>query len=142
MEPRAHTSPAAATSGDAMPSLDGLRLLVIDDEAMTREVIAAMLRRSGAVVDLAATVADAHTCVAEHRFDVILCDIAMPGEDGFAFLRALRKGGADIPVIALTAFGRPDDRTRALEAGFNGYVKKPVDPVLLATTVREVSARA
>jgi CheY-like chemotaxis protein len=141
MESRARESASSSVAGDAIPSLDGMRVLVIDDESMTREVLAVMLRRCGANVALASSAADGHATLGNHHPDVILCDIAMPGEDGYAFLRELRRTGARIPVIALTAFGRPDDRARALEAGFDGYLKKPVDPVTLAVKAREVSGR-
>ncbi|HEX6099552.1 MAG TPA: GAF domain-containing protein [Thermoanaerobaculia bacterium] len=135
-------SPAPAAGDNTLPSLHGLSVLIIDDESMTREVIAVMLRRCRASVAVAASAAEGHARVAERRPDVIVCDIAMPDEDGYAFLRQLRSaGGPRIPVLALTAFGRPDDRNRALEAGFDAYLKKPVDPVTLANTVKEVSGR-
>jgi CheY-like chemotaxis protein len=67
-----------------------------------------------------------------------VCDIAMPGEDGYDFVRRLREGGQRVPVIALTAFGRLEDRESVLAGGFDAYLKKPVDPVRLATTVREM----
>ncbi|HET8775558.1 MAG TPA: GAF domain-containing protein [Thermoanaerobaculia bacterium] len=141
MESRSRAALSSPAAGDVLPSLEGLSVLVIDDEPMTREVIAVMLRRCRAEVRVADSASEGHARVAERRPDVILCDIAMPGEDGYAFVRELRRSGPPIPVIALTAFGRTDDRTRALEAGFDGYLKKPVDPVTLALTVREVSAR-
>ena len=136
MESRTRTAVASSTAGDAMPALDGMSILVVDDEPLTRDVLAAMLRRCRAEVILAATAAEAHERVAERRPDVIVCDIAMPGEDGYAFLRELRRAAPHIPAIALTAFGGPDDHTRALDHGFDAYLKKPVDPVTLATTVR------
>ena len=141
MESRMRASAPSSTAGDALPDLDGTYVLVIDDEANTREVVAAMLRRCRAIVAVAASAAEGLARVAEHRPDAIVCDIAMPGEDGYAFIRTLRASGAGaaaIPVIALTAFGRPDDRTRALESGFDAYLGKPVDPVTLAEAVREV----
>lgn len=76
--------------------------------------------------------------------DDVVCDIAMPHEDGFVFVRALRALPMPcnaIPVIALTAFGRPEDRQHALAAGFDAYLKKPVDPAELASTVARLSAR-
>jgi CheY-like chemotaxis protein len=103
---------------------------------MTRDVVAAILRRCNAVVTTADSAREAHLRVAERPPDVIVCDIAMPGEDGYAFLRDLRAADHRIPVVALTAFGRPEDRDRALRSGFNAFLKKPVDPVTLATTVR------
>ena len=74
--------------------------------------------------------------------DVVICDVAMPEEDGFAFVRAVRAlptSSKVTPVIALTAFGRPEDRQYALAAGFDAYLKKPVDPEELASTVLRLS---
>lgn len=129
--------PARAAEGD-LPSLEGMTVLVIDDEAMTRDVIAAILRRAHANVIAAGSTRSALEALTDVRPHVILCDIAMPGEDGYAFLRIMRAHGSDaahIPVIALTAFGRPEDREKALSSGFDAYLKKPVDPVVLAKAV-------
>lgn len=124
---------------DYLPSLEGMRVLVVDDEAMTRDVVAAMLRRAGANVATADSARAAHDMLPRVRPDVIVCDIAMPGEDGYAFLRELRAREPELAqtrVVALTAFGRPEDREKALDSGFDAYLKKPVDPALLATTLR------
>jgi PAS domain S-box-containing protein len=123
---------------DEMPSLEGMSLLVIDDEAMTRDVVTAILRRTGARVVTADSVRSAHEALAEIHPDVILCDIAMPVEDGYTFLREYRQRNGTAPVIALTAFGRPEDREKALGSGFDAFLKKPVDPVVLARTVKEM----
>ncbi len=136
MESGPRPAVASSTAGDAMPALDGICVLVVDDETLTREVVAAMLRRCRAEVTLAPSPVEARERIAERRPDVIVCDIAMPGEDGYAFVRDLRRTTPHIPVIALTAFGRPDDRMQALDKGFDAYLEKPVDPVTLATTVR------
>ena len=135
----ARTRTAAAMQSSELPALDGMSVLVIDDEPMTRDVVAAILRRCRANVTTAESAREAHRRVAEHRPDVIVCDIAMPGEDGYAFLRDLRATDGRIPVIALTAFGRPEDRDRAFASGFDAFLKKPVDPVTLATTVKGVA---
>ncbi|HEX2060754.1 MAG TPA: GAF domain-containing protein [Thermoanaerobaculia bacterium] len=126
---------------DAMPLLDGLAVLVIDDEELTLDVVKAMLRRFGASVAVAESVRAAYDVIVQRRPDVIVCDIAMPGEDGYAFVRQLRAGPqeiASIPVIALTAFGRPEDREKALRSGFDEFLKKPVEPQALAAAVRDV----
>jgi PAS domain S-box-containing protein len=132
----AELAPAAAHHD--MPSLEGMSLLVIDDEAMTRDVISVMLRRAGAKVVTADSVRAAHDALAGFRPDAILSDIAMPGEDGYTFLRGFREHDQTTPVIALTAFGRPEDREKALTSGFNAFLKKPIDPVALATTLRDL----
>ncbi|HEX8411459.1 MAG TPA: GAF domain-containing protein [Thermoanaerobaculia bacterium] len=123
-----------------LPSLAGMSVLVIDDEPMTRDVIAAILRRCGATVATAESPREAHARIAEQAPDIVVCDIAMPGEDGYAFLRAFRTRDTTTPVIALTAFGRTEDRERALSSGFNAFLKKPVDPMTLAGTLREMVA--
>ncbi|MBV8518617.1 MAG: GAF domain-containing protein [Acidobacteria bacterium] len=133
----------AAAHAGALPSLTGTSLLVVDDEELTRDVVAAILRRAGANVTTAESAREGLRAVDAVRPDVIVCDIAMPDEDGYAFVRALRgrDGVSGIPVIALTAFGRPEDRERALSSGFDAYLKKPVDPAVLAAAVREATAR-
>ena len=83
---------------------------------------------------------DALECVAQSTPDVIVCDIAMPQEDGYAFVRELRANAdpkiASLPIIALTAFGRAEDQESALASGFDDYLKKPVEPEDLANAVR------
>ncbi|MDQ3280875.1 MAG: GAF domain-containing protein [Acidobacteriota bacterium] len=135
------TAAAPTIQETELPSLDGVKVLLIDDEQMTREVIAAILRRAQAVVMPASSVRAAHEVLMTFRPDVILCDIAMPAEDGYDFIRNLRDGEpslASIPVIALTAFGRPEDRDKALSSGFDAYLKKPVDPIALANAIRAI----
>jgi CheY-like chemotaxis protein len=130
---------AAVTEQRELPSLRGKSVLVIDDEKPSRDVVAAILKRAGATVASAESVAEAFTAIGEQAPDVVICDIAMPGEDGYDFLRRFRATDAEAPVIALTAFGRPEDRENALARGFTAYLKKPVDPMLLAETVRDVA---
>jgi PAS domain S-box-containing protein len=121
-----------------LPALGGIRVLVIDDQELTRELIGAIFRRAGAEVRAAGSVRDGLNEFAATVPHVVVCDLAMPEEDGFAFVRAVRSSAAaskTTPIIALTAFGRPEDRQQALAAGFDAYLKKPVDPEELASTV-------
>lgn len=137
VDPQASTSITTIGSAD-LPNLRGVRLLIIDDQKFTRDVVAAVLRRAGAEVRAASSVRDGLDQFREMTPDVVLCDLAMPEEDGFAFIRAVRALGAAsraTPVIALTAFSRPEDRQQALAAGFDAYLKKPVDPKDLASAV-------
>jgi PAS domain S-box-containing protein len=128
--------PAAAVP---LPSLTGIRVLAIDDQPYTRDIVAAILRRCGAEVTIAASVREALECVTKSAPEVIICDIAMPHEDGYAFVRELRANPdaniASLPVIALTAFGRAEDQESALASGFDDYLKKPVEPADLANAV-------
>jgi PAS domain S-box-containing protein len=131
--------PVEPRVSDEMASLAGISILLIDDEAMTRDVVTAILRRAGAQVVTADSARSAHLSLEEFSPSVILCDIAMPVDDGYAFLREYRHRGGTFPVIALTAFGRPEDRDKALRSGFNAFLTKPVDPLVLARTVREMA---
>lgn len=111
--------------------LDGLRLLVIDDEADARDLLVSMLKTGGAEVVTAGSSADGLQAFAEGPFNVIISDIEMPNEDGYTFIRKVR-GLSDqqsrlIPAIALTAHTRTEDRIRALAAGFQSHVSKPVE---------------
>ena len=122
--------------------LTGMRVLVIDDQDMTRNLVVAVLRRAEAEVDSAASVRDGLMRFDEARPAVVVCDLAMPGEDGFVFVRtvrAMRAPASATPIVALTAYGRPEDKAQALAAGFDEYLKKPVDPEELAATVLRLS---
>jgi PAS domain S-box-containing protein len=126
----------------SLPPLNGLTILVIDDQVYTRDVVAAILRRAGAVAHTATSVREGLALFESTLPDVVVCDIAMPDEDGYVFLREVRgsrDGTRATPILALTAFGRPEDRLRALDAGFDAYLKKPVDPVELAECVQRLA---
>jgi PAS domain S-box-containing protein len=125
-----------------LPLLTGVVVLIIDDQDYTREVAAATLRKCRATVHVASSVREALELFHAHEPDVVVCDIAMPEEDGYDFVRAVREQKApacNTPVIALTAYSRPQDRILALNAGFNEYLKKPFEPVTLADAVRRAS---
>ncbi len=112
-------------------SLAGLNLLVIDDDADARSFIVHALRQCGATVTQAAGTGEAIVVLERGRFDVLISDVGMPGEDGYALLRKVRamppdKGGLT-PALALTAHARVEDRTAALKAGFSMYMSKPVN---------------
>ena len=126
--------------------LKGTRVLVVDDDPDIRELVRRILTDCDADVYLAATAADALPIVEQDRPDVLISDIGMPDADGYELLRRVRALGAElggrVPAIALTAFARSEDRTRALRAGFIAYVAKPVDPSELVATVASVTGRA
>jgi PAS domain S-box-containing protein len=118
--------------------LRGVRVLVIDDQEFTRDLLVAIFRRTSAEVFEAASVIDGLERFQSEPPDVVVCDLAMPGQDGFAFVEAVRGLPAPAnatPVVALTAFGRAEDREQTLAAGFSAYLRKPLDPEELATTV-------
>lgn len=132
-------------SGSELSSLAGLSLLVVDDQDFTRDVVSAILRRAEATVHTASSVREGLSRLKEHLPNAVVCDIAMPEEDGYVFLRELRAlegATGQTPVIALTAFGRPEDRANALASGFNGYLTKPVEPIELVETLRQLTRPA
>jgi CheY-like chemotaxis protein len=121
-------------------------VLVVDDEPAALQILTALLEQSRARVLTAATTTEAIKIVEETRPDVIVSDIAMPGEDGHAFLRRLRalpqERGGRTPAVALTAFGGADDLERSLLSGFDRHILKPADPSELVLTVAALAGRA
>ena len=124
----------------AAVSLTGVSILVIDDQESVCVFFMAALRQRGAAVRAATSVERGIAAVQKELPDVVLCDIAMPNQDGFAFLDWMRSHAEtrNVPVLAITAFGRPEDEQLTMTAGFNGYVRKPVDPGELARAVAAV----
>jgi PAS domain S-box-containing protein len=129
-------------------SLDGAWVIVVDDEANARELITSVLESSGARVTAFASAEEALKLLMDNsapRPDALVCDLAMPSEDGFSLVRKLREwektSDGVLPAIALTAFGRVEDRTRALYAGFQMHITKPVEPVELVVAVRSLIER-
>jgi CheY-like chemotaxis protein len=112
---------------------------VVEDETDARELFESMLRHAGAVVESAASVPEAVALLATRPFVVLLSDLEMPGEDGFQLLAQARshprEGGPRLIAIAVTAYARPVDRQRALDAGFDGHLTKPVDPAVVVATI-------
>lgn len=128
-------------------TLNGLRALVVDDERDARELVATILRQYGADVIIADSAAEALRMINESAPppDLLISDISMPLEDGYSLIRKVRslppdKGG-QIPAIALTAYGRIEDRIRVLSAGFQRHVPKPVEPAELALSAAHLTGR-
>ncbi|WP_434417973.1 hybrid sensor histidine kinase/response regulator [Nannocystis pusilla] len=136
---------AAKQDLNCPPELAGLRVLIVDDERDTREMLAMLLRRCGVEVSLAASAAEALRLIESERPDVLVSDIGMPGEDGYSLLEKVRRlpreAGGSLPAVALTAYARSEDRTRALLAGFNNHVAKPVEPLELLAVIASLSWR-
>ena len=123
--------------------LPDVTVLVVDDQDYTRDVVAAIIRLTQARVHVAASVREGLKLLDEHEPDVVICDIAMPQEDGYDFVRTVRAQtgpSSETPIVALTAYSRPQDRIRALDAGFNEYLKKPVEPTELVETIRRLAS--
>ncbi len=124
-----------------LPRLDGLRLLLVEDDQDGRELLAELLRSRGAQVVAVASVRQALAGLERERPNLVLSDIAMPEEDGFDLLEELRRRGLDIPCVALTALARDEDRQRSLAAGFERHLTKPVEPGALFQAVDELLRR-
>ena len=126
--------------------LDGLRVLVTDNERDALVLTETILSSAGATVRTCESAADAFALLGDWRPDVLLSDIEMPGEDGYSLMRRIRAlapdQGGNVPAIALSAYGRPHDRERAVSAGFNMHVPKPVDPGELTAIVAGLAGRA
>jgi signal transduction histidine kinase/ActR/RegA family two-component response regulator len=141
-QPRTPTS--VSPPADAA-ELAGLRVLVVDDQSDARDLIRRVLEDCAATVITAATAEEALELIEAERPHILISDIGMPESDGFELLRRVRtlpaNRGGRIPAIALTAFARSEDRTRALRAGFVVHVSKPVDPSELVATVASVAGR-
>jgi signal transduction histidine kinase/CheY-like chemotaxis protein len=133
------TEASASTTQDlALADLHGCDVLVVDDERDSRALAEEMLRACGASVRAAPDAAQALAALQERVPDVLVCDIGMPVVDGFELVRRIRAGtapAAHLPAVALTAFTRAEDRERALQAGFDGFLEKPVDASQLALQV-------
>ena len=133
------------TSSECPPGIAGLRILVLDDEEDARDLLETALTQCKAEVDTAASVPEAMALVESGRYDVIVSDIGMPTHDGYSFIAGVRalpaeKGGRT-PAVALTAYARTEDRMRALLAGFQSHVAKPVEPAELLVVIANVAAR-
>jgi CheY-like chemotaxis protein len=126
--------------------LDGIRVLVVDDEPDARELVAYVLETCGMHVQAAGAVSEALAKLEGFTPNVIVSDIGMPNQDGYMLIRAIRAlsdpAQKDIPAIALTAFALDEDRTRALAAGFTLHMAKPVEPSLLVSAVVALAGSA
>lgn len=122
-------------------ALDGVRVLVVDDEADARSLIERFLSDAGAEVTTASSVDEAMGRLEAHEFDVLVSDIGMPEEDGYSLLRRVRALGRTMPAIALTAYASAEDRVRALVAGFKSHLTKPVEAIELIATVASTVGR-
>jgi len=129
----------------APPSLEGLRIVVVDDEADARDLLDTVLTQYGAQVVTRATARDTIDAIGQFQPHILVSDIGMPEEDGYSLIHRLRQlppeQGGKIPAIALTAYARAEDRARALEAGFQQHIAKPVNPDKLAAVVSELAQK-
>ncbi len=126
--------------------LHGLHVLIVEDDPDTASVLAELVAEHGAEARTAASVAEALDVLGRWRVDLLLSDIGMPGEDGYALIEKVRRqesaqGAKALPAVAITAYARKEDRESALAAGFDTHVAKPLDPEELLATLAEVAGR-
>jgi CheY-like chemotaxis protein/anti-sigma regulatory factor (Ser/Thr protein kinase) len=133
---------------DCPPPLEGLRVLVVDDESNVRDLVTAILAKCDADVRTAESAAEALMILgdgSQWRPDVLIADIEMPGADGYELMRQVRtltpESGGRVPAVALTAHARVEDRLKALAAGFQMHVPKPVEPAELLTVLGSITGR-
>jgi signal transduction histidine kinase/ActR/RegA family two-component response regulator len=142
---RRRPKPARRRRTPELTGLQGLRVLAVDDEADTRQLLGAILTHAGAEVRTASSVADVLSVFDSWPPDVLVADLAMPDEDGLVLIRRVRDRpaaqGGRVPAVALTAFARGEDRERALSAGYQAHVAKPADPAHLVALLAGLAHR-
>jgi signal transduction histidine kinase/CheY-like chemotaxis protein len=137
---------SSESKGVDLHALEGLRVLLVDDEPEARQIIGTVIKRMGAEVKTCESASEALETLVEWRPDVLMSDIAMPDEDGYSLIGKVRslprdKGGAT-PAAALTAYARDEDRRRALDAGYQMHIAKPVTSTQLVTLISRLVGRA
>jgi signal transduction histidine kinase/DNA-binding response OmpR family regulator len=132
-------------NGNFSPTLNGVRVLIVDDDPDTCEMLMFVLNHWGAEAQSSRSASEAFASIAEWHPDILLSDISMPGEDGYSLISKLRASapekGANIPAIALTALARPEDGEQALSAGFQLHLTKPVDSQQLAEAIASLAGK-
>ena len=139
-------TPQKVNASKLFPSLTGLEVLLVEDENDVREVLTIVLQRCGATVRAASSAREALDMIDKTQPDVLVTDIAMPIEDGYDLLKKIRaldnSRAAKIPAVALTGYAGSEDRKRAMAAGFQMHLPKPVDPEQLAAAVASLALRS
>jgi len=137
--------PTSAALQAASGTLEGVRVLIIDDDEDTCEMTSTVLKHAGASPLAVTSAREARRALRTMQPDVIVCDLGMPGEDGYDFIREMRATsdaqGAATPAIAMTAYARQEDRRCSLATGFQMHLPKPVEPVDLVAAVRKLARR-
>ncbi|MEP6901514.1 MAG: ATP-binding protein, partial [Actinomycetota bacterium] len=143
--PPVHRASERNESIDYSPELIGLRVLLVDDEADSRELLNFILHSCGADTTTVNSATEALKMIKKKKFDVMISDIGMPEEDGFTLIGKIRElsdeQGGNIPAIALTAYARAEDRAKALRSGFQLHIAKPVDHLALVAAVANLGGK-
>jgi CheY-like chemotaxis protein len=134
-----YRSRRGARTLNSLPQLSGVRVLVVDDDSSARQMISTVLAQSGAEVKSCVSSSEALEALCQWKPDVLMSDIGMPNEDGYALIQKVRslkaECGGRVPAAALTAYAREEDRARSLSEGFQIHVSKPVEPAELVAVV-------
>ncbi|MDQ3801594.1 MAG: response regulator, partial [Acidobacteriota bacterium] len=142
---RVHPTDGRNVPFECTPELEGLHILVVDDEEDGRTLVATVLEKCGAKVTAVSSAADALKALQEVQPDLLISDLGMPVEDGYSLIKKVRALPADrgglIPAAALTAYARVEDRMRVLRAGFQIHLPKPVEPAELVAVMASLSGR-
>jgi CheY-like chemotaxis protein/anti-sigma regulatory factor (Ser/Thr protein kinase) len=140
IEPEVNVSPPALAR-----ILDGVRILVVDDEADSRDLIRAILTGCGSEVNCCESAAEAMKAIREWKPDLLVSDIGMPTEDGYSLIKRVRnlrsKRAKQLPAVALTAYATKEDKARALSVGFQMHVAKPIEPETLVMSIASLIGR-
>ena len=136
----------AMAAAEASGSLEAVRVLLVDDDVDTLELFSQILGNAGAEILVATSAADAMVQFEQGRPDVLVCDIEMPGEDGYSLVRRVRgltaEDGGAVAAVAVTAYGRAEDRMRLLAAGYDRHIAKPVEPADLIAVIVALANRS
>ena len=142
---RVYSQADRSVGQEEAPDLTGIRVLIVEDDDDARALVAKVLQGQGAFVKVVSSAREALDLLEKDRIDVLLSDIEMPGTDGYQLIRELRlrpsQQGGSVPAAALTAYARTEDRLRALRAGFQLHLAKPVQPAELITVVASLASR-
>lgn len=126
-------------------ALENVRILAVEDQDDSRDLLDFLLQREGASVETARNVPEARTKLGQQPFDVLVADLGLPDEDGYSLIRSIRENfpspAREIRAVALTAYAGDYYRTKALAAGYNAYIAKPIEPAMLTAVLRELLGR-
>jgi CheY-like chemotaxis protein len=130
---------------ECTPELEGLHVLVVDDEEDGRLLVTTVLEKCGAETTAVDSASAAFEALQKKRYDILISDIGMPDEDGYSLIRKVRRlspdEGGQIPAAALTAYARVEDRMKVLRAGFQIHLPKPVEPAELIAVIASLAGR-
>jgi CheY-like chemotaxis protein len=126
-------------------ALENVRILAVEDQDDSRDLLDFVLQREGASVETARNVPEARAKLGQQPFDVLVADLGLPDEDGYSLIRSIRENfpspAREIRAVALTAYAGDYYRTKALAAGYNAYIAKPIEPAMLTAVLRELLGR-